>query len=136
MPKQVLKLEQFHGGINSASDPRDIAPNEFSTLIDIAIDQLGKIKTSGSNVAHDAPAQSVVINPGYGLFAFSHDRTGGEDAGSSEAETGDDYLALADTDGGAEIFVYSRVGDIWSSTAPIDLGSTTGMKPTFYMMDG
>ena len=28
MPKQTFKIEGFHGGINSNSDPRDIRPNE------------------------------------------------------------------------------------------------------------
>ena len=32
MPKQQLKIEQFHGGLNTDSDPRDIADNEFSAL--------------------------------------------------------------------------------------------------------
>ena len=28
MPKQIYKIEQFHGGLNTNSDPRDIADNE------------------------------------------------------------------------------------------------------------
>jgi hypothetical protein len=140
MPKQILKIDQFHGGLSSNSDPRDIADNELSAATDVMVDELGKIRTMGGTVAHDATSNpTVVIEPGYGLFQFSHDRVGGEDAGSSEAETGDDYLALADTDGGADVHIYAKTGDgsgEWSSASRIDLGSTTGMKPTFYAVDG
>jgi len=69
MPKQILKLDQFHGGLNSNSDPRDIAPNELSAVTDAAVDELGKLRMMGKNTAHgDAPANAAVINPGYGLF--------------------------------------------------------------------
>ena len=99
MPKQILKLDQFHGGLNSNSDPRDIAPNELSTAVDVMVDELGKIRTMGGTDTHgEAPANVAAINPGYGLFQFSHDRTGAEDSGglpgSSEAITGDNYLAI------------------------------------------
>ena len=56
MPKQVFKLEGFHGGLNSNSDPRDIREIESPSLQDIAIDSVGKIKPLGGfndgNVFH------------------------------------------------------------------------------------
>jgi len=82
MPKQILKLEQFHGGLSSNSDPRDIADNELSSAQDIMVDELGKIRTLGGTTAHDASSNPVVtIEPGYGLFQFSHDRLGAETSG-------------------------------------------------------
>ena len=77
MPKQILKIDQFHGGLNSNSDPRDIADNEFSAATDIMIDELGKIRTLGGTSAHDSSANVAAINAGYGLFQFSHDRVDG-----------------------------------------------------------
>jgi len=74
MPKQVYKIEQFHGGLSSNSDPRDIADNEISAATDVMVDEIGKIRTMGSTSAHDAGANAVDIEPGYGLFQFSHDR--------------------------------------------------------------
>jgi hypothetical protein len=219
MPKQILKIDQFHGGLNSNSDPRDIADNEFSAATDVMVDELGKIRTLGGTSAHDSSANVAAINAGYGLFQFSHDRTGGAGdgvatidtlsmsysdhtpgeylnvaltggtgngvqatvvvagngrilvmptitnagvggyvvndtltipssvvgGGGNETvdvatlefglETGDDYLAMADTDGAANIDIYSSALDAWG-TAKIDLGSTTGMKPCFYVVDG
>jgi|6_EtaG_2_1085325.scaffolds.fasta_scaffold04902_6 hypothetical protein len=136
MPKQLYKIVQFHGGLNSNSDARDIAESELSEATDIMVDELGKIRMMGGIATHgEAPANGAVINPGYGLFQFSHDRLEGETAGAAAAETGDDYLAMADADGAADIDIYSRVEDTWG-TSKIDLGSTTGMKSTFYSADG
>jgi len=279
MPKQILKIDQFHGGLNSNSDPRDIADNEFSAATDVMVDELGKIRLMGGIAQHynytntaNNPNNAAVITPGYGLFQFSHDRVDGHlgehlaegdfathakwavasdeanvlitagrlvfeydsgelqgtatqtygdrleagiggityaftytvavttapdgdfaltldnfsassttlrftagthtvtftshanaatssftitaaESSSTEGEftidnvslkvyndldaveTGDDYLAFADTDTTANIDIYSRVANAWG-TDVIDLGSTTGMKPTFYVADG
>jgi len=62
MPKQTFKIEGFHGGLNSNSDPRDIRDIESPSLKDVAIDSVGKIKTLGSvdngNVFHSGTAQA------------------------------------------------------------------------------
>jgi len=142
MPKQILKLEQFHGGLSTNSDPRDVADNELTAATDVMVDELGKIRMMGGNDQHynytntaNNPNNAAAINPGYGLFQFSHDRLEAETAGSASAETGDNYLVMADTDGAADVDIYSRVTNNWG-TSKIDLGSTTGMKPCFYAVDG
>ena len=145
MPKQFYKITQFHGGLNSNSDARDIADNELSEATDVMVDELGKIRMMGGIAAHAATSNpTVVINPGYGLFYFSHDRLQGNDAGSAAAETGANYLVLADTDTDTQFFIYeSSAGETaWggSPTAVIDLytagSGTTGVKPVFYSVDG
>jgi hypothetical protein len=145
MPKQIYKIDQFHGGLNNNSDPRDIADNELSEATDVMVDSLGKIRLMGGTTAHAATSNpTVVINPGYGLFYFSHDRLEGNDAGAAAAETGADYLVLADTDTDTQFFIYERsAGETaWggSPTAVIDLytggSGTTGVEPTFYAVDG
>jgi len=149
MPKQIHKIEQFHGGLNSNSDPRDIADNELSAATDIMIDELGKIRTMGGTTAHvsgtpeddQATGWTGTLVPGFGLFQFSHDRTGAEDAGSSEAETGDDYLAIYD-DNDQQVWIYSKKADTWdddaasANNAVIDIGSTGGAEVNFYFADG
>ena len=89
MPKQLYKITQFHGGLNSNSDARDIAENELSEAIDIMVDELGKIRMMGGIAQHynytntaNNPNNAAVITPGYGLFQFSHDRIDGHTAGS------------------------------------------------------
>ena len=76
MPKQLYKITQFHGGLNSNSDPRDIAENELSEAKDVMVDELGKIRMMGGNTS-TYTANAAAITAGYGLFSFSHDRVGG-----------------------------------------------------------
>ena len=143
MPKQILKIDQFHGGLNSNSDPRDIAPNELSLATDIMIDELGKVRTMGGIAQHynytnsaNNPNNAADLEAGYGLFQFSHDRLGATTSGTGQAETGDDYLAMADTvSGSANIDIYSRTTNAWG-VAQIDLGSSGNVLPTFYIVDG
>ena len=74
MPKQTFKIESFHGGLNSNSDPRDIRENESPSLKDVAIDSVGKIKTLGSanSGVNDSNTSSILKNTG--LFVMSSDR--------------------------------------------------------------
>jgi len=142
MPKQLYKIVQFHGGLNSNSDARDIAENELSEATDVMVDELGKIRMMGGTAQHynytnsaNNPNNAAGINPGYGLFQFSHDRLGATTTGSAQAETGDDYLAMAD-EATAQIDIYSRVTNAWGLNR-FDLGSThSGMKAVFYAADG
>jgi hypothetical protein len=56
MPKQLYKIVQFHGGLNSNSDARDIAENELSEAIDVMVDELGKIRMMGGTTAQGTAA--------------------------------------------------------------------------------
>ena len=153
MPKQLYKITQFHGGLNSNSDARDIAENELSEATDVMVDELGKIRLMGGITAHKADVNAVsgwtgTLIAGYGLFYFSHDRTGAEDKGSSEAVTGDNYLAIYDGNDG-QVWIYSEVvddagGTGWdddvssSGNGVIDIGSsnTSTAQVSYYSVDG
>ena len=43
MPKQIWKIDEFHGGINDNADPRDILNNELAAAENVAVNELGKI---------------------------------------------------------------------------------------------
>jgi len=151
MPKQVLKIEQFHGGLSTNSDPRDVAVNELTAATDVMVDELGKIRTLGGTTAHKSNINAITgwtgtLVPGYGLFPFSHDRLEAESAGLDAAETGDNYLALYD-DNDQQVWVYSEAVDDggatgWdddvstSASGVIDIGSTGSAKVNFYQADG
>jgi hypothetical protein len=71
MPKRTHKIQAFHGGINSDADPRDLQPNQSPSLVDAAIDSVGRIKTLGKvdngNIYHsgtalegDSPSTTVI----------------------------------------------------------------------------
>jgi len=148
MPKQLYKLDQFHGGLNSHSDPRDIDDNQQSTLEDVMVDSLGQITMMGSvdaSVINTADNDGITgtMKAGYGIHAWKSDYKGAEDKGSSEAATGDDYVAMYDGADG-QVWVYSAATDDWDDDAAvtdagvIDIGSSTTASalPTFYSMEG
>tara|TARA_R110000823_G_scaffold315248_1_gene446311 strand:+ start:33 stop:1763 length:1731 start_codon:yes stop_codon:yes gene_type:complete len=165
MPKQIHKIIEFHGGLNNNTDPRDITEREITASTDIMVDEIGKIRLSGSNVAHttapiipDTAYGSVtpVQVTGSGLFSFSHDRQGAEggfaysDGASTVSETTDNYLAFYDDSAGTGnvgpgIFMYSLSEDDWKdkwedTDAPVIqfLGKTTSgiARPSFFSVDG
>lgn len=155
MPKKVYKINNFHGGLNNSSDPRDVDDKEITAATDVMVDEVGRVRLLGKLTAHDATVldntgAGVTQTPGSGLFYFSHDRKGGEDAGDAEAETADNYLALYD-DSDAQVWVYSKSADNpeegsgWDDDKDSNengvinfLGKTTGAaaRPCFYSVDG
>jgi len=121
MPKQFYKIVQFHGGLNSSSDARDIAENELSEATDIMVDELGKIR---------------LINPGYGLFQFSHDRIDGHTAGSG-VETGADYMVFSEPDTAGTVDIYSNEDDDFQSPITGMANNDSGLRAdVFYIVDG
>ena len=82
MPKQVFKINAFHGGLNSSSNHRDIADNELVEATDVMVDELGKVRTMGGDTIHGISETGLwgVHTPGYGLFQFSHDAIGADGA--------------------------------------------------------
>ena len=53
MPKQVLKVTNFKGGVNSVSDARDIEDNQFAQNWNAITDKDGVIRVSGGIVSTD-----------------------------------------------------------------------------------
>jgi hypothetical protein len=93
LAKQKYIIRDFSGGMNTKRDPRDLAENESSLIVNMSIDAIGKIRTSGGmyphirsfnaagnlseyipdsslNMAHPSP---VVSGGGYGAFYFESD---------------------------------------------------------------
>ena len=140
MPKQILKIEQFHGGLNTNSDPRDIAVNELSGATDVMVDELGKVRLMGGSTAHGTmDARANQINPGYGLFQFSHDREDGHTiaAGADDAETGADYMAFSEADDAGTVDIYSAEDDGFESVITGMTNNTGGLrKDVFYYVNG
>ena len=160
MPKQQLKIDQFHGGLNSDSDPRDMADNELSALKGFSVSSLGRVCLLGSGTAAVADTNLTAkldlshatnsINEGYGLFAFNSDYD------NDGALVSTNYLALYDANNGY-ISIYDGVNDAtsWNNinnssgdpdsddgiTTDVDRGTdapdnTTNGTPNFYAPNG
>ena len=137
MPKQQLIIKNFEGGLNTNSDARDIADNEFSALQGFDVDSLGRIRTMGTHGNH-VSIPSIAIGgsfPGYGIFAYStdFDKDGAGDLGSFT------NIALSEGD---FINIWNDSSNAWNygSPQPIDLGggddTTTDVRATFYAPNG
>ena len=137
MPKQLYKITQFHGGLNSNSDARDIAENELSEATDVMVDELGKIRLMGGNTAHSTmAARTNQISPGYGLFQFSHDRIDGHTA-STGTEVGADYMAFSEPDTAGTVDIYSAEDNGYQSPITGMANNTGGLrKDVFFAADG
>ena len=93
MPKRVLQISAFEGGLNKRNDPRDIKANELVEARNVDVSNLGRIVMPGEGRAifntvnslnqfvspsNDANSQSIFTNnvpisDGYGIFSFVHD---------------------------------------------------------------
>ena len=149
MPKKVHKINRFHGGLNNSSDPRDIDDKELVACTDMVVDEVGIVRTVGYKGTHAAPVLNntgagVTQTDGSGLFYFSHDRVGGEDAGDDEGEIGDNYLALYD-DSGPDIWIYSERLDDWDDDKDdaengvinfLGKATSAAADPSYFSVDG
>ena len=144
MPKQIWKIDEFHGGINSHADPRDILNNELAVATDVAVNELGKIRNLGGNAEEhaqpDARGGTEGLQPGYGLFQFSHDMDGA-DASADLAVGLTNYLALTDTRTSSTTTLdISAGGGTWSrgdtSGAGVGFSSAVSAKADIYYVDG
>ena len=87
MPKKTYKIKGFHGGINSNTDPRDISDIESPSLVDVKIDNVGRLKTLGgvgSSVVteyHSGTSQTQDASAGNTFFRLA----------ASGASAADDY---------------------------------------------
>ena len=107
MPKQIIEINPFHGGLNNNSDPRDIEDNEFSLVENFRVDVIGKLVAVGDTVAvtdtlNDSSKGETDIDDitvsrgGFGLFLFRHSRTGANNPASSLVghHTGGDHSTI------------------------------------------
>ena len=138
MPKQLYKITQFHGGLNSNSDARDIADNQLAAATDVMVDAVGRITTLGGFDTHDTVDSNTATNSaGRGLFQFSHDRKEAETAGTAVVDNvgGDDYLVLTDA-ATTTVDIWSKSTDNWG-LEEFNLGdATSGFEPSMYAVDG
>ena len=147
MPKQIYKIDQFHGGLNTQANPSDIDDNQLVLLEDGMVDELGKIKMMGGidtgvNTA-DNTGITGTMKAGYGIHPWKSDYPGGEDHGSEESPTGDDYIAMYDGNDG-HVWIYSAAEGDWdddetvNESGVLDIGNSTTASalPTFYSADG
>jgi len=137
MPKQIYKIDNFHGGLNTNADPRDIADNEFPSATDVMVDELGTIRTLGGTTAHPSEtgaggiSHANAITPGYGLFAWKADRKLSHVAilDYHGTHTGSDHSTIM-TDGSATFPIDALIGATINNTTDGSSGVITDNTAT------
>ena len=134
MPKLNYLLNNFHGGINNSSDPRDIKDDELAIIQDGDVDSVGQITMSGDVgviTTSSKPTLDDLID-GYGLFRFGSDYN----ASGSEART--NYIIAWDDKVGK--FYWLPGSSTWATPSNLDASSDWGTeedsKPIYYYVDG
>ena len=141
MPKQMVTLNDFSGGINTKASPRDIKPNELQETLDCIVSIPGVVKTSKSITDKDAGTNTLVKTAkGNGLFYFNLQNDIGRTSGSaSDYESPVQILAYPS---GTNITFYTRAfantGD-WTHQGTdnqVAFTGTTTIEPVYYFVDG
>ena len=138
MPKQILKIDQFHGGLNSHADPRDIADNQLSALQNASVSSIGRIVVAGggspitTNSFPLASGDSGII-AGYNLFAWAADYNL-----AGDANTPSNFLTVWDDGGKIFYWVVDPAGSgTWAEMdGTLSAFWTSSSKPCFYIVDG
>ena len=113
MPKQILQIKDFSGGLNTLKDPADIAENELQVIENLSVKTQGSItpaylNTDSTNNKISDYSNSHIdhIEAGYGLGYFETDRVRDPVVVTQTSSiTGDD-----DNEGSATGFIVRQVG--------------------------
>ncbi len=120
MPKQIIEINPFHGGMNNNTDPRDLQHDELSKATNVMVDRIGRIRCMGSSTSHvSGTADSGTVtaqgsgNHGYNLFSFRHDMKslGHYDVlfnGITNQNSGSYWTVNGDISKNATNFIYNR----------------------------
>lgn len=131
MSKDVLRITDFSGGINSLFDPSEIAPNECVSIINLIVDKKGKVRRIGSLTSVDVKDLGTPMG-GYGLYTFHTDYTYSASY-TSASNNGEDWVAFGNDSG--EVWLYHKSAsrgweELYTASA------TTDTKFGFYYTAG
>tara|TARA_R110002020_G_scaffold87696_1_gene215933 strand:- start:925 stop:3423 length:2499 start_codon:yes stop_codon:yes gene_type:complete len=150
MPKNILDIKAFHGGLNNSADPRDITDIELAEAVNIDVSSVGKIVMLGgqnnyhpANTSTNPPDVGGSFFTGFGLFGWSSDYqmigTDGTIAANTQ-EQRTNFFALYEQEDDAKINIFQKRaaandGQWTVDASKIALGGTSA-KPSFYVANG
>ena len=120
MPKKILNINNFSGGLDTLASPRDLKPSQFSILDGLDNEVFGKLQTIGKidPVTVSGLLTSNSINNGNGLLHFNTDVKIND---ASVAAT--EYLAYHDV--GNKSVKFIELGDSSNTNRDTIQGSAT-----------
>ena len=153
MPKQMFTLNDFSGGLNTKSSPRDILPNQVQLADNCILSNPGLIESQSDNLNRSHTSNTITRvstnAQGTGAFFFNHefdisDGTGAVSQTATEIIAYPDNTALKflrrDYRGGrTDLTAFSDVND--TNFNPTDNNSIANVsdgvfEPIYYYVDG
>ena len=139
MPKKVLKIDKFDGGLNNNSLPRDIDPDEIADINNLMVDERGQVRTMGtfSSFIADSVISNFDTLSGYNLHTYSTDF---DESGNVEpfpvivvaSPTISEGMQIIDQSDNTQAFT----GVMRLKTSSNNAGSGTNAKIIFHNVDG
>jgi len=106
MPKQLRTIKQYHGGLINDADPRDIAENTCTDIMNMVIDNVGRIQQGPITREQSLTPDAVATNYNAIDIAYIKDET-------------------IRFDMGAEIYVFNSDRVLTNATGAAKTGSAT-----------
>jgi|9_EtaG_2_1085328.scaffolds.fasta_scaffold00040_58 hypothetical protein len=146
MPRQSLQLNDFSGGLNTKSSPRDIAPNQVTKANNVVLSNPGLVLSSSVSSAKlaTANAPNEQTTAGYGAFMFNSqyntDISGTEGNAvqvfafpeNNASGTSTKILTYARNFGRTGVFLLNED----TRDAQIDMQTENEVLPVYYYVDG
>jgi hypothetical protein len=140
MPKGFQTYQDFSGGVNTKTNPKNIEANELSEAKGILCDEKGAVRTSSP------PAEltglrniAATISPGRGLFSFKTDYSYSDTTNSLTARESE-YICIADAaNSEIDLYGYNDNGNdhgLKLDALAAGLGSGSALEAEYYYVDG
>ena len=142
MPRRSLQLNDFSGGLNTKSSPRDIAPNQVQLANNVFLSNPGLIQSSSDSTAKhtSAPATMTHTKQGNGAFIFNSQYNIDTDGTATTPTQAIAYPIDDASNTNIQFFRrdFDSVGNFTfeGTNAEIDLGVTGAVEPVYYFVDG
>ena len=143
MPRRSLQLNDFSGGLNTKSSPRDIAPNQVQKADNVFLSNLGLVEATSNATAKHTSAPSTMTHTKQGNGAFIFNSQFNLDAsGTATQPTQAIAYPINKGSGNSTIQFFRRDFDSTGNfsyegvDSEIDMGVTGEVEPVYYFVDG
>jgi hypothetical protein len=143
MPRRSLQLNDFSGGLNTKSSPRDIAPNQVQSVTNAVLSNPGLIESSSSATTKILSAPTLIHQKkGNGAFIFNSQFNLDTDGTATQPTQAIAYPHNLQVGGNTVVQFFRRDFDSTGNfthegtNTEIDLGVDTDVEPVYYFVDG
>jgi len=143
VPRRSLQLNDFSGGLNTKSSPRDIAPNQVTKADNVVLSNPGMIESSSDATSKASSETMTHTQQGNGAFIFNL-QFNVDSSGTATQPSQTIAFPIDKGSGNTTIQFFRRDFDATgnfaladdSGDAEIDMQVTGAVQPVYYFVDG